>query len=506
MEIRDQAERTATTTGQQSPGTLSTRARTWLLVWILVFCTQLAVIYVPKPIGLADQGDSRRTLCSIGFRMDRPGEGGECWNDWVVPRAYPATCVDDVPTSWWHRVLGLGAVLSRADDTRPLQLDAVALLNSVLIATAISSMAIFLRSGLAGALLISAGLCALVIDIAFVSYARSWYTEPAGFVGMLAGVTAVVALLAVPCRQFPASGVVLGALSVVLLTFSKVQSVGLASVLVLLIGARLAFCARRRLSVASVVMLVGIYVVSVSVMWSDQPNWMQQANRYNSVFLGVAVHADYAVAALDDLDINPSLAKYRGRGWWSEESASQDPLFWQDYDKTTLVSVAEYYARHPRYLARAVTSAVSASFEARTDYLGNYDIGSGSPARSLACRWCAFSSLLRCLRAWATTVVGFTHVIVAVAALTAIRKRERPSRRLRAQLAAAAGLGIVWYDLVVLPAAVADGTYEQTRHTVLATFAFALCFWALICRAVVDLSESRVGKYFRTDRLKNGRT
>jgi hypothetical protein len=463
----------------------ATHQRAWVgaaLIWAVVMAAQLLLVYVPEPAGIADNGDSTRTLCSIRFYMAQPPADFERLNDWVIADAYEVddkTCTYDLPTSWWHRIFGVVDTLTGASETTPLKIGNVALVNMVLVATAMAAVGTVIAATRSARFWLVAGLALIVLDVAFLGYARSWYTEPAGFVSMLAAVAAVMAL-ARPTTKVSWAAVALTVLATVGLTLAKVQGVMLALPVVVVSLAALLPFVKRVAGLVAIGAIVVAYIGSAVVVWSDQPEWMQNVNRYHSVLAGVAVHADYSTQALKDLGMNPGLARYTGKGWWDPKAGREDPAFWEDYDQTSLANVGRYYVTHPKVGARAVGAGISASFEMRPDYLGSYDIGSAHEPREQACRWCGFSSLASDLRPVSAVVIGAMHVLAAAGLVRALRTKREPKSVPVFQLAVVGVVSIAWYDLAVIPAVVGDGTYELVKHTIFGSYAMGICLWALV--------------------------
>lgn len=457
--------------------------------WFAAMAAQLLLIFVGGPVGLADNGDSTRTLCSVGFYMEQPADGSQRLNDWVISNAYQVdenTCGNDLPTSWWHRIFGLADTLTGASETSPLRIGAVGLINMMLVSTAMASIGAAFDTSRRWSLALAAGLCMFILDIAFLAYARSWYTEPAGFVSMLFGVAAILMLTRPAGGAVPWGGVAASVVATLGLTLAKLQGVILALPLVVLTCIVVWPYLRKAAGVVALVVVLGTYIASAWVIWSDQPEWMQNINRYHSVLVGVAVHAPYSTQALSDLGMDPGLARYTGKGWWDPEAGRNDPAFWAGYDRTSLSNVAKYYVTHPETGLRAIGSGVSASFEMRPDYLGNYAANTSHEAREHACRWCGFSTVTNWLRPISGVVVVAFHVLALVGLVLAGRAR-RAGRGLVVwfQLSVVAAVAILWYDLAVIPAVLGDGTYELIKHTVFGSYALGVCAWSLIGQAVV---------------------
>ena len=457
-----------------------------LITWAVLLLTQLGLLYLSQPVGLADNGDGIRTLCSISYSVYPPGAGPFIFGRWVLPEAQrvsPPTCDMDLPVSWQYEVFDVAQVTTTSASEGPLKLGAVTVFNAALTAGALTAIVALLRRGRRRSLISVVLLSIFVFDIAFLAYARSWYTEPAGFVSMLVGTASVVWLAQAGRREIPWGGVALASIAIVGLTLAKAQGVAMALALVVLVVVRLWPHRRVLLSVSGMVAVVVVYLGTAWFVLSSQPEWMDNANRYHSVFRGVTVYSDYSTVALSDLGMQPGLAKYSGKGWWDPGAGHEDPAFWEDYDKTALSNVVRYYLVHPRFAARAIGAGVSASFEMRPDYLGNFDVGSGEPARATTCRLCLFSAGAHRLQAISGLIVIGLH---ADALIAAIRRRSLPvvSAPFSDAPLTVEWVALAWYDLAVIPASIADGNFEIVKHTVFASFALGIAVWGLLIRLI----------------------
>ncbi|WP_371481754.1 hypothetical protein [Kitasatospora sp. NBC_00315] len=430
-------------------------------------------IFLPGPVGMADNGDGPRRMCTLEA-VTRLEPGSTPWWSYAnfgYAHAEPGGCDPEAAYrssgTWLLRAaqplghwLGLPGVVD---------LRALAVLFCLLAGLATAVFAAALRGGLPARSLICAALFAVVGDSVFAGYAASPYSEAAGLLGILAA-TAGAAHLGGSARARLGGLLVLTAGAVVAVA-SKTQSVTMAAPfagLLLLtrvpLGRAAGAWASRVLPLCATAVILATGVVTLQ--WQTES--FKVINPTEVVFVGLlGTSADPAGSAVE-LGLPADFAQYAGRSWWTPDPPQSDPRWPLVRDRMTYGNIAAFLLRHPGVAADIALGAVEDFDAARPTYLGSYPVGAGEPAGAQESRLTVFSALLRFLGGGTLLLI-----VLAVGAVGARRLRAlRDDPRRRALVGAAlclAGITVAQF----LTAAYGEAI-EGVKHQVFSLFAAGL--------------------------------
>ncbi|MFK3729250.1 hypothetical protein ACI2LJ_03135 [Streptomyces sp. NPDC088090] len=429
-------------------------------------------LFVPSPVGMADNGDGFRRMCSLDAVTLVP-PGVEQWlrfAHFTYTRAPRDGCdpaqVYPGSGNWLLRAaevlsgpLGLPGVLD---------LRALAVLFCVLIAGAFALFAAALRGSVLRRSVVCALLFLVVADSTFAGYAASPYGELAGLTGMVWALAGAVHLGGAPAARV--AGLLACTAGAVVAVASKAQSATMAvPFLVLLALARVPVGRwragwRGRIAPAlAAVVIVGAAVGEIAA----QPGQFRRINPTETVFVGLLPRSDDPREAAADLGLPADFARYEGRSWWAEDPPQSDPRWARYEDRMTYGNIASFLVTHPVVTARVAYDALDDFGAARPDYLGSYPPEAGLPPGAQESRLALFGALVRDLGG------GLTLALVTVLGAAAVpwwRRTADPRRRaFVATVPCAAAL--TWTQFLT---AVYGEAIENTKHLVFAVLAAGL--------------------------------
>ncbi|WP_431780739.1 hypothetical protein [Streptomyces chumphonensis] len=425
-------------------------------------------LFVPSPVGLADNGDGFRRMCSLDLVTQVP-PGVPQWLEFAhftYTHAPKDGCDPDQvyrsSGNWLLRaaqpldgLLGLPGVFD---------LRALAVLFCLLTAGAFAVFAAALRGGRVRRALVCSALFVVVGDSAFAGYAASPYGELAGLTGMVWALAGAVHLGGSPrARRWGLLACTAGA---VLAVTAKTQTATMAVAFVVLlclarvpVGRWSAGWRSRTAPLVAAALVCGAAVAEITA----QPAEYRRINPTEMAFVGLLPHSSDPRAAAVDLGLPADFARYAGRSWWAEEPPHGDPR-WEAYEhRMTYPVIGAFLVTHPDVTARIAVGALDDFAAVTPDYLGSYPVDAGLPPGEREGRLALFGLLVRDLGG------GLTLGLVTVLGVTAVpwwRRTTDPRRRawVAAVLCAAA---LTWTQFLT---AVYGEAIENTKHLV-----FALC-------------------------------
>ncbi|MEV8614473.1 hypothetical protein AB0383_42325 [Amycolatopsis sp. NPDC051373] len=359
---------------------------------LAIFGASLALLLVrfliPRPIGMADNGDGWRLLCKLGGKqLDRPSEGFvrfsygagvPCTSDYVSSQ----TWLDWLASKAGH-LFGSSAVLN---------LLVLGVGTCVLVAVAITAAVTGLDLERRGKVVATVLLLIVMGDSAFFGYFASTLSEGAAFLGMLLIAGGLLLMHRDRAQRYAgAAFTVLGGLIDI---NAKSQTLLLIPVFVLAVllvkpqGER--GKARWALPLA-VLVLVGGGTFAVQSHGDPANAEYREANVYNAIFDSIADGKHDTNADLAALGLPRSFARYIGTGWWTPGSARTDPLYPRYRDKISRRNVLAYYESHPARVAQILQQGGVNTLTARPDNLGSFGELSGRPRLSKEHRVPVFS-------------------------------------------------------------------------------------------------------------------
>ncbi len=437
-------------------------------------------LFVPSPVGMADNGDGFRRMCSLDIVTHVP-PGVEPWlayAHFTYTRAPKDGCDPEqvYPSSgnWLLRAADL--VSGVPGFSGALDLRALALVFCLLIAGAFAVFAAALTGSLLRKALVCGALFVVVGDSTFAGYAASPYGELAGLTGMVWALAGAVHLGGAPAARL--LGLAAFTAGAVLAVASKTQSATMAVPFVVLllltrvpVGRWAAGWRSRAAPMLAALLITGAAVGELAA----QPEEFRRINPTEMVFVGLLAHSDDPRAAAVDLGLPADFARYEGRSWWVEEPPQGDPR-WERYeDRMTYGNIASFLVTHPAVTARIAFHALDDFGAARPDYLGSYPVEAGLPAGAQESRLTLFSMLVRDVGG------GLMLTLVALLGVAAVpwwRRASDPRRRafVAAVLCAAT---LTWTQFLT---AVYGEAIENTKHLVFAVLSCGLTL-VLACAA-----------------------
>ncbi|WP_035849466.1 glycan biosynthesis hexose transferase WsfD [Kitasatospora azatica] len=463
------------------PARRSGRLATFLAPWWVFAPTVGAVLtalmavrlFLPGPIGMADNGDGARRMCAadVVAQADRGSTLFFKFVNLTYTHAAPGICnpAQTYPGSgaWLlHLAVPLSHWWGLSGD---FDLRALAGLFCLLIGLAATVFAAALRGGLPARSLICLLLFVVVADAAFAGYAASPYSESAGLLGILLA-TAGATHLGGSVRA-RAGGLLVFTAGAVLAVAAKAQSVSMVLPFVaLLLTVRIPL-GRARGAVAGrlpALLAAAVIVTTGVVTTNSQVPEFKEINPTEAVFVGLLGKSPDPAASAVELGLPADFAKYAGRSWWVPQPPQQDPRWPRVRDRMNYPNIAWFLVRNPGIASRIALSALDDFGAARPDYLGSYPVGAQQPPGARESRIAVYSSVVQDVGG------GLLLVVLGIGAVGLWWRRGDGDDRRRAFLAAAAALAAL--ALVQFFTAAYGEAIENTKHMVFSIFATGLVF------------------------------
>ena len=470
-------------------------------------------LFVPRPVGVADNYDGVRLMCHLGVDVRLPKNTPRL-RDYVYYRydhlahfscrrhAIGSIRLPDVPyRSSQLLVLYAGRVLTRVLGLPGyLDLRAVGIVCCVLIGTAVGLLYRVATLRHRYRLLLCAAVVGVIADTVFIDYAVSPFSEIASIIGLLY-VAVGVLMLAGPGRRRRLAGIAVTGVSGLFLATAKTQNVPavLPLALVLLAPAvqvpvpsgrlrSLDSRLRQRLTglVAVVVMAAGAFAVS-----GNEDKRTAQLTEANFVTVTLLPTSAHPQRDLEEFGAPSWVADYAGAPPWCAPASLQDGAAYRKFTRGLAHQrILGFFADHPTRLLPVLDRVAGYFYEPRPTstlcgpgrrphgpqvmvlpHLANYTHVGDTPRGLLDRRWAPVTGALGLLRGAGMGTLLLLWLLPA-AAVTATRRR----RALR-------GVGPLQGLLLAVAvtqfgaSAFADGI-DTAKHLDLAVLATALA-WVL---------------------------
>ena len=374
-----------------------------------------ARLFVGGAIGLSDQGDGTRLLCSLGLREGNP---------------YNTPMTDYVYLTWYsHQWFGeaCGALgsgepynssqlwfLSVAKWLTPilqlpggLDLRALGLVFCVVVAVLMAALAALLPGTGMARLAGVAGVMLVVADGTFAGYFLSAYSEPAALVGLLGLVVSI--LLFWRARRASWWSLLLVVGTCLLTITAKTQSASLLVTVIPLIllrpsfgsavssrlaqrrhvGARVRLHNRASAFVVSRWPALGcalLMLVVTGQYLGSQPHRFEEQNRYAAVFIEMLPHSPDPAQDLQRLGLDPAMVSSSGTPINAPGSAASTLGFVDFVQHTSPLDTTLIYLEQPWRLVGMGDRGVSGMAILRADYIFSYPPSAGHPPNTAECR------------------------------------------------------------------------------------------------------------------------
>ncbi|MDP9115824.1 MAG: hypothetical protein M3O28_00845 [Actinomycetota bacterium] len=460
-----------------------------------------ARLFTGGAIGVSDQGDGTRLLCSLGLREGNrynTSTTDYLYLTWYHHQWYGETCGatgSGEPynssqlwflhiAKWLTPILGLPGALD---------LRALGAVFCVLVAV-ITAVAALLLPGTGLARFLGAGALWLVIaDGAFAGYFVSAYSEPAALIGILALLLSVLVYWRTRTVRWWA--VLLVCAGAALTITAKTQSASLLATVIPLLLARPTFgesiqahldkgglyarvTARRRVEAFLVTrwpaLIAGAVLVIITQQYlAHQPKRFEVQNRYAAVFIEMLPHSSNPAADLRALGLPASMVSSSGVSINAPGSAASTPQFVGFVDKTSPLRTSEVYLRDPARLVGMAGRGLKGMAVLRADYVYSYPQSAQRPPNTEECRVCVLQTVWKAVFGAAPDLIVLVGLMCfGVCLYLAATRRER-------EIAAVGVVGmflglsaIAQFWVVMLT----EGASDLIKHMVLANYLLALMF------------------------------
>ncbi|MDP5227705.1 MULTISPECIES: hypothetical protein [Arthrobacter] len=421
------------------PGTLRPAGFTAVapLMGFLSALFMVVRLFVPGPVGMADQGDGQRLLCSLGVMNVRPWDYENFTRfihpQWVPHQYYGEGCAaggplgTDVSSQWlllWPAKWLTGFLVAPGLDTRVL--GAVCCLAFGLLITALMAV----LPGRRNFRILIAGLVTVVsADGVFADFFIAPYSESGAFLGALA---LVVALL----HYWNGRGLRPLAVLWVLLAASFTigtapQAASWLPVVVLALfwtpaagrddggSPRPARGRLRRFALPlTASLLLGAFTVGVLATQSPRTT---ELTTYNAVFAEMLPHSPTPEDDLRWLGADPALASATGSTVVSANSAVYSPRYQEFRDTVSPGKIAAFYLTHPERLIGMAERGIEGVLTPELGYLGSYPQDSGHQPSEKDRRFPPVLFFFTALRAFPVLYLALNLAVILVGLALASR-------------------------------------------------------------------------------------
>jgi hypothetical protein len=452
----------------QQPGLarwLGARWLTWMPrgKWAVLFCVGLGVLggaglaarlFAGGAIGLSDNGDGTRLMCSLGVREGNP------YNTPTSQYVY-LTWYDH---KWWGETCGaLGSgepyqtselwIAQLAKWLTPvfgfpggLDLRVLGIVFCLLVALLLTALAAWLPLPAVPRAVTVAAVWLIVADGGFAGYFVSAYSEPAALVGILALLIAVLLYWRAPyVRWWTLLAVGLTAMFTIT---AKTQT---ASFLVAVIplallrhswGATLRTRMRARTpqrqawplrfvplewvcSRWPALLLCGALLGGTVAYLDAQPERFTVQNDYAAVFVEMLPHSPHPAQDLHDLGLPTSWVSSSGKLINDPTSVARDLGFADFTDHASPLDTTLIYLKEPNRLWGMLGRGLDGMGVYRPGYIHSYPPSSGRPNTD-ECRVCVWQSIWEGTAGnWGPSVVLLTLLAIVLCARLAVTRRPR---------------------------------------------------------------------------------
>ncbi|GAA0394794.1 hypothetical protein Acor_64410 [Acrocarpospora corrugata] len=438
----------------------------------------LARLFAGGPVGVGDQGDGRRLLCTFGAANGRP------WNADTSDYVFTAW----VPHAWFgetcelYRSTQLGLLWLAKQVNGPLglpglvDLRGLGVLSTLLVGVIVGLLAWLLpgrwwvRAGAASAI----GL--VYADAAFAGFFVSPHTEPAA----LLGVGFLLAALLLLGRGATLPRLLLTTIVAIFTIGAQVQTAALAvPVCVALIWLPYRRLVRWRWAGPVLRRIPGIVlslvvIAAASFHLAAQPETQMEAARHGVVFGSILYGNTGAAKDLQDLGFDaPSAAAISEIAATNAGVGSLPPVLVAMFkENVTTAGIVAFYLTHPAHAVRAVGWGLEGIGRFSVDYLGSYPPDAGLPPGAREHRIAAYSWFWGTFRVAPAFLLLLWVATFAAGRSVVRRRRVKPARKAVGRLAMLVPLMIVAQFGAVL---ILLGRADITRHLTVVSFLTAVC-------------------------------
>ncbi|GAA1977300.1 hypothetical protein [Catenulispora subtropica] len=479
-------------------------------------------LFVPRPVGVADNYDGVRLMCHLGIDVRVP-PGTSRLRDYVYVRydhlahfscqrhALGSIKLPDVPyRSSQLLVLYAGRALTRLLGLPGyLDLRAVGVICCMLIGAAVGLLYRFARMRHRYRMLLCGAVVLVVADTVFIDYAISPFSEIASIIGVLYVVVGLV-LLAGPGRRARLAGVALTGVSGLFFATAKTQNFpAVLPLAVLLLApalpvpvARLRTVDRRLRHRLTGLVTVAVLVVGAVAVSGNEDRRTAQLTGANFVTVTLLPTSAHPQADLAEFGAPAWLADYAGAPPWCAPSALQNGAAYQRFTKTlSHRRILGFFVEHPGRLLPVLDRVAEYFYQPRPTstlcapgphgaqvmvlpHLANYTRSAHTPRGVLDRRWAPVTEALGLLRGGGMATLVLLWLLPAGA--VALCRRRRALRGVGAVVGLLLAVAVTQFGA----SAFADGI-DTAKHLDLAVFATALAWVFAAVEVVAALTRGR---------------
>ncbi len=468
-------------------------------VGMVVGLVILLQLFMGQDIGLANNGDAERLFCR--FEMAVPDRGGLTF-ELIAESKVP--CLQDAEKNAWTYPTSVEPVIRLAiwvdDVIGSSEVFDIRLLGVIwaLVFGVIAGAAVLVLPGRLWMRVVLVLLTfAFWVDVGFVTYLTSYFSDSAMFAGSAALLVVVAHHGKLESHRVWHYAVYVGVVLFAITSKPLLLFALLPASLVLLVMPWLTGRLAWRTMVLPVVSVLVMFAGAAHYLGSDGRNYAD-INEYNSLFFGVLAESEDPAADLAEMGLPVSVASYAGKHFfWPDGNARDHPDYRQLQEKLTRGVQLEFLIRHPDRLATMVKTTIEAMPDFRVPYIGNYDNSATSVWDvRLAERWDPMTKLLQATRGGiALWLPAIWLLAVGLGTAAALRWRDDPTRRSLGLLSALIGTTAL---LTVVAVPIGDGYMELPKHTVLVVWISAPLLVATAA-SIVYGARVGVGRFLRPE-------
>lgn len=444
-------------------------------------------LFVPHPVGMANNGDAARLLCPLGANPDAPPKLSAKWYFVRLNYAYGSSSqpcghysttqmIQMRLTAWIHHYL-LG--LSGAIDTRELMAEYCLLVGLVMAAATWLLRPVAVRARVA----LLTALFLVLAEANFADYAGSPYTETAALYGLL--IVAVAAVAAATTKgPWSRTGFLVAWAAALLAVGAKDETTTLCVPLVLLLGTRRFEFGRLsgRYGARAVPAICALTLV-LTAAWSlsNAVPKDKQINAAEEITMTIMPISGNPAQVADGLGLPRSFGQYSGTAWWGAKTIESDPLYSRYQNRITQANIARLFAAHPTLAARVFAGGATSYLDFREGYLGSYAIDAGQPPGSQECRVCILQNVSHAMR-WSGFPGVLAYWLACIAGALLLIRTSRAGTRRRAY--GLVSMALISAAVIQYATAVYGEGNEVVKHLSVGLFAAALAPLWLIAGAL----------------------
>jgi len=344
-------------------------------------------IFVPPPIGLADNGDFVKITGRFDLFMPNQANGFADTNYIIDPQHHWTSDIISSEILFAGIAVGLNRIFSSTTfDLRWIGAvhGALYLLTFYLALPLLRRLPVLRRVLLMGTIILILG------DVMFVSALNSFYMDTAAWIFICLG---AVLYLRAWCWPTNANRIAL-LVCLALLLSAKTQHImaGCILFLLILVTRRQLGFRRQWLTWTAATAALGIVVAVIGT-----PAGYASITHFNIIFFGLLPHSDNVHRDLEQLGLDDSYSRWVGTHTYSDGSPMMDLEFARTFKaRTGFGRLGAYYARHPGQSWRLLIEGLNEAGRERP-YLGNYDRRTGVREFQESNAFAAWSSLKRAI-------------------------------------------------------------------------------------------------------------